>query len=236
MKKPAFSRSRFRQRQAEGIARAEAFLERRRQHWREEAAAALTHGAGLLLFAGAVPVLITLALIHGSALHITAFSLYGGSLVLLYATSTLYHAARHPRLKRTFRVLDHAAIFILIAGTYTPIALLTLDGWLRGVMLVAVWSLAITGCVFKFFCTGRYERLSLALYLGMGWLALVVVKPVMEALPLAAFAWLVVGGLLYTGGVLFYAWQRLPYNHAVWHLFVLAASICHFVAIAWYAW
>jgi len=218
------------------MVRAQAFLARRRLHWRQEAAAALTHGAGLLLFAAAVPVLITLAALNGTALHITAFSIYGGTLVLLYAASTLYHASRHPRTKHVLRVLDHAAIYLLIAGSYTPFALLSLDGWVSVVLLTAVWSLALVGCVFKLFFTGRFERLSLAIYLGMGWLAVVVAKPVMDALPLAALALLVAGGILYTAGVLFYAWQRLPYNHAIWHVFVLAASICHFAAIAWFAW
>jgi hemolysin III len=211
------------------------FVERRRLRLREEYASAVTHGAGLLVFLAAVPVLITLAVVHGSAAHVASFSLYGGSLVLLYAASTLYHAFRRPRVKRFFRVIDHVAIYLLIAGTYTPLAVVTLEGWLSGALLAVIWAIALIGCVFKIFCTGRYERLSVALYLGMGWLAVLVIGPVIESLPLAGFLWLLVGGLLYTGGVLFYAWQRLPYNHAVWHVFVLAASVCHFVAIARYA-
>ena len=209
---------------------------RRAARRREELASSVTHALGLLLAAGAVPVLVLLAMLNGTALHVAAFGVYGAALVLTYGASTLYHTARRPHWRRAFRVLDHASIYVLIAGTYTPIVLLHLAGAWRWSLLGAVWTLAVAGVVFKLFHTGRYQRLSLALYLGMGWLAVVAAQPLLASVPMGAVVWLIVGGVLYTGGIVFFVWERLPYNHAVWHLFVLSGSACHFVAVARYAW
>jgi hemolysin III len=229
-------RRRLRWRRLATVARAEAYLELQRRRFREEVASAVTHGAGLLLAVGEVPVLIALGVLYGSGVHVAAFSIYGASLVALYAASTLYHAFQTPRLKRLFRVVDHAAIYLLIAGTYTPVTLVSLDGLWGWGLFALVWTLAAVGCVFKLFCTGRFERTSTALYLGMGWAAVLAIGPLLDTLPAAAFGWLLAGGLAYSAGVAFYAWERLPYNHAVWHGFVLAGSVCHFVAIAGYVW
>jgi hemolysin III len=179
---------------------------------------------------------VLLAALRGSVAHLAGFSVYGVALVLTYAASTLYHNARHPRWRRLFRILDHAAIYLLIAGTYTPVVLAYLAGFWGWMLLGAVWVLAVVGVVFKLFFTGRHERLALALYLGMGWLALVAVRPLLVAAPLPAVLLLVAGGLFYTAGVVFYRWERLPYHHAVWHLFVLGGSVCHFIAVAAYTW
>ncbi len=203
---------------------------------REEFASTVTHGLGLGLALVAAAVLMTAAVLRGTALHVLSFGIYSGALVAVYVTSTLYHAVRRPRLKVRFRTLDHIAIFLLIAGTYTPFTMLVLEpawGWsLFGV----VWTLAIAGCVFKVFFTGRFERLSVVLYLGMGWLIVLAAEPMMAVLPAPALLWIVAGGLSYTAGVSFYVWERLPYNHAIWHLFVLAGSACHYAAIAGYVW
>jgi len=207
-----------------------------RRRLREEVANAVTHGAGLLLAVGAVPVLIALGAVHGTGTHVVAYTVYGVSLVALYAASTLYHAFPWPRLKRILRAVDHAAIYLLIAGTYTPVALVALDGRWGWALFAVVWTLAAAGCVFKVFCTGRFERASTALYLGMGWLAVAALGPITAALPPPALGWLLAGGLAYSGGVVFFVWERLPYNHAVWHGFVLAGSACHYVAIAGYVW
>lgn len=208
----------------------------RRRQLREEVANAITHGAGLLLAVGAVPVLVTLGVLFGSARHVTGFLIYGLTLVVLYAASTLYHAIPLPKAKQRLRVFDHAAIYLLIAGTYTPVALIALEGLWGWGLLAAVWTMALCGVAFKLLFTGRFEGVSVAMYLGMGWLAVVAIGPIVEALPMAGLAWLVAGGVSYSAGVFFYRWKQLPYGHAVWHLFVLGGSVCHFVAIAGYVW
>jgi hemolysin III len=228
---PFYSARRFARR-----ARAAQLRARRAARRREELACSFTHGLGLVLAVGAVPALVLMAALRGTALHLAGFGVFGGALVLTYGASTLYHAVHRPRWRRLFRVLDHAAIYLLIAGTYTPVVLIHLDGALRWALLGTVWALAAAGVVFKVFYTGRYARLSLAFYLAMGWLGLVAARPILEAVPLPAVLWLAAGGVLYTAGVAFFVWERLPYHHAVWHLFVLAGSVCHFVAVAAYAW
>ena len=207
-----------------------------RRGFREEVANAVSHGVGLVLAVAAVAVLVALAALEGSALHVAGFGVYGASLVAAYAASTAYHAARRPQLKRWLRVVDHAAIYLLIAGTYTPVLLLGIGGRFGWTMLALVWTLALGGVVFKLFFAGRYRRVSLATYLGMGWLAAFVMGPLLEAMPAAGVVWIILGGLCYTGGVIFFTWERLPYNHAIWHGFVLAGSACHFAAIAGWTW
>lgn len=207
-----------------------------RQRLREEIASGVTHGIGLLLAVAAVPVLIVLGAIRGDAVHIAGFTVYGSSLVLVYASSTLYHAFQQPRLKHIFRILDHAAIYLLIAGTYTPVTLLSLDGPPGWTLLGVVWTLAVVGCIFKLFFVDRFEGFSTVLYLVMGWLVVIVLEPFLASVPPDALGWLIAGGLSYTVGVIFFVWERLPYNHAVWHLFVIGGSACHYVAMLLYVW
>lgn len=223
---------RMRSRRAARHARTLLLVQRRQL--REDIASAATHGAGLLMAVAAVPVLIVLGALRGTPLHVASFTIYGASLVLVYATSTLYHATRRPRLKHLFRILDHAAIYLLIAGTYTPVTLISLEGPWGWTLLSLVWVLAVGGCIFKLFFVGQFQRLSTTLYLVMGWLAVVAIGPVVEAVPAAGLGWLVAGGLSYTVGVAFFVWERMPYNHAVWHLFVIAGSACHYVAMLLY--
>jgi len=200
----------------------------------EEIANAVTHGLGAGLALAGFLLLLVLATIHGTALHIAALGLYGATLVTLYAASTLYHAWIGPRVKKALLAFDHAAIFLLIAGTYTPFTLISLGGAWGWGLFVAVWTLAVAGILFRVFSRHHSHRFLVPIYLAMGWLAVIAGGEVWGALGAGGTAWLVIGGLAYTGGVAFYRWRRLPYNHAVWHVFVLAGSICHFCAIAFH--
>lgn len=200
----------------------------------EEIANSVSHGVGFVAAVAVLPVLAVNALQHGSAALIGAL-VFGVSAVLLYLTSTLYHALTPARAKQIFRVLDHGAIYLLIAGTYTPFMLGVLRGPIGWSLLGAVWVLAIFGIVLKARGGIRYPRFSTALYLGMGWLIIVAAKPFLEAVPVPGLLWLAAGGLAYTAGVGFYAASRLPYRHFVWHLFVLAGTACHVVAVLRYA-
>ncbi len=201
-------------------------------HHREEIANALTHGIGALLAIGAGAVLISLLAIEGGARELVSAAVFVGSLVLLYTASTLYHLARDPELKSRLKVLDHCAIFLLIAGTYTPFTIAAMRGGWGWSLFGVIWGLALTGILFKLFFTGRYRYLSTATYIGMGWLIVIAFVPLTQALTPAALAWLVAGGVMYTVGTLFYHAHRLPYSHAIWHLFVLGGSVCHFSAVA----
>ncbi len=200
----------------------------------EEIANSLTHGVGAALSVAALSILVTFAALHGDAWQVVSFAIYGATLILLYVASTLYHALRSPRAKHAMRVLDHTAIFLLIAGTYTPLTLVTLRGPWGWTLFGLVWGIAIAGVTFKAFTTGRLERASLAFYIAMGWLAVIAIKPLLAALPVGALLWILMGGVFYTGGVLFYRWHRLPYHHAVWHLCVLGGSACHFICMLGY--
>jgi hemolysin III len=200
-------------------------------HHREELLNALTHGIGVILSIGAGAVLITLAAIYAGAREVVSASVFVASLTLLYTASTLYHAARHPEWKARLKVLDHCAIFLLIAGTYTPFTIAALKGGWGWSLFGTVWGLAVIGVVFKLFFTGRFHALSTATYVGMGWLVIIALAPLSQVLSTTSMAWLVLGGVLYTAGTLFYHSDRIPYSHAIWHLFVLAGSVCHFVAV-----
>jgi len=201
----------------------------------EEIANAVTHGVGLVASILAIPILLGAAAAgHDTGLFV-ATAIFAATLVLLYATSTLYHALPPSRAKRICRVLDHSAIYLLIAGTYTPFAVGILRGGWGWGLLGVIWVLAVLGILFKALGGLRFPRLSTLLYLGMGWLAVLVLRPLAAALPWTGLAWIVGGGLLYTAGVLFYVWERPRYSHMVWHLFVLGGSACHFVAVLWYA-
>jgi hemolysin III len=202
----------------------------RRESLGEEIANAVTHGIGALVAAAGLVVMVVVAARRGSAWQVAACSIYGASLVLLYLNSTLYHALAHNRAKHVFKILDHASIYVLIAGTYTPFTLVTLGGGWGWALFGIVWGLAIVGVVFKSIWIGRLKILSTAVYVAMGWLAIVAVKPLLAALPVSGFLWLLAGGLCYTGGVAFYA-SRWRYAHFLWHLWVMAGSACHYWAV-----
>ena len=200
----------------------------------EAIANSVTHGIGAVLSAIGLFVLVVLATLRGGPRLIVSVSVYGATLCLLYLISTLYHAIPTPRARKVFRFLDHASIYLLIAGTYTPFTLVLLRGSWGWTLFGLVWGIAAAGVVFKAFATGRFGILSGCLYIAMGWLIIIAIKPLLAALPLSGFAWLMAGGLFYTGGMAFYANDRKPYFHMIWHLFVLAGSLCHFVAILRY--
>jgi len=201
----------------------------------EEIANSVSHGVGLLAAVLAIPVLLVSAVRRGSVAGIVGASVFAGTVVLLYLTSTLYHALPRNRAKRVFRVLDHSAIFLLIAGTYTPFTLGVLRGTWGWALFGLVWGFAILGVVLKAVGGVRYPILSTCLYLGMGWLVLIAVKPLWLRIPPAGLLWLLAGGIAYTAGVAFFAAARTRYTHFVWHLFVLAGTACHFIAVLWYA-
>jgi hemolysin III len=172
--------------------------------------------------------------VHDDLLKIISSIFYGSSLVIMYASSTLYHSFSYPKLKRYFRILDHTSIYLLIAGTYTPFTLVTLDGAWGWTLFGIIWGLAIFGITFKLIFKHRFEIMSLIIYLIMGWICLIAVKPLWEALPLGGLTWMLLGGLAYTGGITFYVWEKLPFSHTIWHLFVLMGSTCHFIAVLFY--
>jgi len=201
----------------------------------EEVANALTHGLGLLGSIVALPVLVVTALAKGDALLVVGYSVFGATMVALYAASTIYHALPPSRAKQLFRVVDHVAIYLLIAGSYTPFTFGVLRGAWGWTLSGIVWSLAIVGILLKTTVGFRFPRASTVLYLSMGWLAVVAAKPLAAAVPGAGLAWIIAGGLLYTGGVVFYARDYRPWHHTVWHLFVLGGSACHFMAVWRYA-
>ena len=208
----------------------------RPQSLAEELANSLTHGMGLLLSLAALPVLVLAALADGDPWRIAAATVYGASLVLLYTTSTLYHAVRQARTKAFFRRCDHAAIYLLIAGTYTPFVLGPLRGAWGWSLFGIIWGLAVAGVFFKAVFGIRLQHLSTALYLLMGWLVVVAAVPLVQNLSWTALGWLLAGGVCSTGGVVFYVLdQRLRYAHAIWHLFVLAGSAAHFWAVLGWA-
>ncbi len=200
----------------------------------EEVAHSVTHGIGLALAITALVVLIVLASLRGHAWHVVSVSVYGATLVLLYAASTFYHAVPQPRAKAVLRVLDHSAIYLLIAGTYTPFVLVNLRGGWGWALFGVVWGLAALGVTLEAAARQRVGTVSLVLYLGLGWLVAVGVKPLIDNVATGGLVLLLLGGLAYTGGVGFYAWRSLPFHHAVWHLFVLAGSTFHFLAILLY--
>ena len=212
------------------------FTPTRRMHsFREEIANSISHGLGLLLAIAAVPILLLAAMKVGSARSIVGVSVFGGTMVLLYLASTLYHSLTHDAAKRLFRLFDHAAIFLLIAGTYTPFALGVLRGPWGWSMLAAVWTLAFVGITLKIRQRTRHSRISIVLYVIMGWLAVVAVKPIVMLIPVPGILLILAGGIAYTGGLAFFAAHRIRYNHFIWHLFVIAGTTCHFFAVLWYA-
>jgi hemolysin III len=202
--------------------------------FKEETINALTHGLGALLSLGGLVVLVILASRHGDAWHIVSCSIYGATLVLLFASSTLYHSCRNERTKHICRIIDHSSIYLLIAGTYTPFVLVNLRGSWGWSLFGVIWGLALAGIVFQIFFVSRFRVLQTLIYLAMGWLVVIAFKPLLTRVPLPGMIWLLAGGLCYTAGVLFYLWKKLPFHHAVWHLFVLGGSVCHYFAILFY--
>ncbi|HYG06589.1 MAG TPA: hemolysin III family protein [Stenotrophomonas sp.] len=199
---------------------------------RDEIASALTHGLGAIAALAGGSVLITLTAVHGDLWQLVTTIVFSATLVLLYVASTLYHAVPHPGAKARLQVLDHCAIYLLIAGTYTPFTLVALRGPWGWSLFAAIWTLAVAGVVFKLFFTGRFRLLSTFIYIGMGWMVVVAIKPLLSSVDGVTLAWLFAGGLFYTLGTWFYQRDSIRYFHAIWHLFVLAGSVCHFVAVS----
>lgn len=197
----------------------------------EEIVNSITHGIGTLLSIAALVLLIVFAAIKGNAWHVVSFTIFGSSLVLLYLSSTLYHSFSNPRIKNIFARFDHAAIFFLIAGTYTPILLSNLRGVLGWSLFGIIWGLAITGAVIRSIYLTRFRKLMVAIYVMMGWMFVFAIRTMLEITPVDSLTFLFIGGGLYTIGVIFYAWRSLPYGHGIWHLFVLGGSIMHFFAV-----
>jgi hemolysin III len=200
----------------------------------EEIAHAATHGLGLLLACAALPLLIAQAGRRGDAWHVISTAIYGATLVLVYAASTGYHASVSSRTREFFRILDNVAIFLFIAGTYTPFTLVNLRGAWGWTLFGVVWGIALAGVAIESISRPRVRIVSLVLYLAMGWLVVVAAKPLLQAVEPGGLVLLVTGGLAYTGGVVFYAWHRLPFHHAVWHVSVLVGSALHFLAVLFY--
>jgi hemolysin III len=200
----------------------------------EEVANAVTHGVGSVLSAAGLALLLAYAGLFGDAWHVVSVAIYGTTLVLLYTSSTLYHGLTHPGAKRVMKVLDHVAIYLLIAGSYTPYTLVTLRGPWGWSLFGVVWGLAVVGVVAESWWVNRPKWLSALVYLGMGWMVVVAARPLLEALPRGAAVLILAGGVAYTAGTLFYVNKRIRYMHAVWHGCVLAGSVCHYLAVLLY--
>ncbi len=200
----------------------------------EEIFNSITHGTGALMSLAGLVLLIVFASLYGEARHIVSCAIFGVSLVLLYTASTLYHSFRKPNVKFVFKIIDHSCIYILIAGTYTPFMLVAVRGVLGWTIFGIVWGMTVLGILFKSFFIHRFKIFSTLAYIAMGWIAIFAIKPIFQNLSEGAIFWLIAGGLAYTVGTIFYAWKKLPFNHAIWHSFVLAGSICHFVAVLFY--
>ncbi|RSK27302.1 hemolysin III family protein [Bacillus sp. HMF5848] len=201
---------------------------------KEEIANAITHGIGVLLSIPALIILVIFASKYGSTWHIVSFSIFGASMLLLYTCSTLLHSFPPGKVKNIFEILDHSAIYFLIAGTYTPFLLITMRGALGWSLFGVVWGLTIAGVIFKIFFVKRFKILSTVLYVVMGWLIIIGIKPLIAGIGVSGFMFLLVGGLLYTVGSVFYVVRKIPFGHAIWHLFVLAGSAAMFFAILFY--
>ena len=201
----------------------------------EEIANSISHGIGLVLAIIATPILVIGAVRYGSMWNTVGVSVFAASMVTLYLASTLYHALTHDGAKRVFRLMDHSAIFLLIAGTYTPFTLGVLRGAWGWTLFGIIWTLAAVGLTMKIVLGTRYVWLSVILYLVMGWLVVIAAPTVLQRLPLSGLAWIAAGGVAYTTGVGFYAAHRVRYAHFAWHLFVIAGTVCHFFAVLWYS-
>jgi hemolysin III len=197
----------------------------------EELFNSITHGIGTLLSIAALVLLVVFAAIKGNIWHVVSFSIFGTTLVLLYLSSTLYHSFTKIKIKNIFARFDHAAIFLLIAGTYTPFLLTALRGALGWTLFGIIWAVAITGVVIRSIYLTRFRKFMVGLYLAMGWMFVLAIGPMIKNLPVISIVFLILGGLMYSIGVIFYAWRNLKYGHGIWHLFVLAGSIMHFFSV-----
>jgi hemolysin III len=201
----------------------------------EEIANSVSHGIGFVAALVATPFLVLAAARRGGSVAMVGAGVFAGTVLVLYLASTLYHALPRNNAKRLFQVIDHSAIFLLIAGTYTPFTLGVLRGAWGWLLFGAVWGLAVLGVTVKAVAGIRWPRLSTTLYIGMGWLAMIAIRPLWVRVPLAGWLWLIAGGVAYTAGIAFYAADRMRYGHFVWHMFVLMGTVCHFFAVLWYA-
>lgn len=200
----------------------------------EEIFNGVTHGIGILISLAGMILMIVFSCIYGNVNHIVSCTIFGLTLVMLYTASTLYHSFKKPNLKHIFKICDHSCIYVLIAGTYTPFLLVTIRGVLGWTLFAVVWSLTAAGILFKVFFVYRFKIVSTIAYVLMGWIIIFAIKPLLQSLPEGGVILLVAGGLAYTLGTVFYAWEKLPFNHAIWHLFVLGGSVCHCLAVMFY--
>lgn len=197
----------------------------------EELINSLSHGLGVILGIVGIPILTALATIKGSPAAIVGAAVYGFGFLMVYGSSAIYHGVTHPRAKEFFRVLDHISIYLMIAGSYTPFILVYHFNGTGIALLSTIWGIALVGTVFKILFAARYTLLSTMLYVAMGWLVILFGRSLLFEMPTSCLVLLLIGGGLYSLGVVFFLWEKLPYNHAIWHLFVLAGSVCHYVAV-----
>ena len=200
----------------------------------EESINVSSHALGFVLSIIAMGALLLHSLPGGDLLKIVSSAIFGCALVLTYATSTIYHSSRSPLQRSRMRIMDHACIYLLIAGTYTPFVLIVLQGFIGWTIFGISWGMAITGITLKIFFTGRYRLLFTLMYLFMGWLIVFAIVPLIEKMPVIGMRWLVAGGLAYSMGAILYAIRKIPLNHAIFHVFTMVGSICHFIAVYWY--
>lgn len=201
----------------------------------EEIFNGISHGIGVVLGIIGLIILLIPSIRQGDISAITGFSIYGGCLILMFLSSTLYHSINKKRIKKVLRVFDHSSIFLFIAGTYTPVGILTLEGRLRIITLVGIWTIALAGIIFKILTFKKFDKfkiLSLSIYIAMGWVAIIPIRAIINATSINFFYWILAGGLLYTIGTIFYSIRKIPFNHGIWHIFVLVASFTHFLGIA----
>ena len=200
----------------------------------EEKINIISHATGFTLSIVALVLLVTYANLQGDVWHIVSFSIFGASLIILYAASTFYHSAKKPELRSRLKVIDHASIYVLIAGTYTPFTLVTLNGTTGWVIFGVTWGLALTGIILKLFFTGKYDLFSTIMYVLMGWVIVLAIKPLIHNLPLEGLLWLFAGGISYTIGAILYSIKKIKFNHAIFHMFVLIGSFGHFMSVFFY--
>ena len=201
---------------------------------KEEKINVITHAIGLVLSIFALVLLVIRSANYGTATHITGFAIFGASLIVLYSASTAYHYSKSPKLRSRLNIFDHAAIYVLIAGTYTPFTLVVLKGWIGWTLFGISWGLALAGVILKLFYTGKYDKISTIAYVLMGWLIVFAIKPLIDVFPYEGLLWLFAGGIFYTIGAILYSIKKIKYNHAIFHVFVLLGSFCHFMAIFLY--
>ena len=200
----------------------------------EEKINIISHAIGLILSMVALVLLVRHAVLHGDVWHMVSFSIFGSSLIILYAASTFYHSAKNPELRNRLKIIDHASIYVLIAGTYTPFTLVTLKGPIGWAIFGTSWAMALTGIILKLFFTGRYNKISTIMYVLMGWIIVFAIKPLINNLPSEGLGWLVAGGISYTIGAILYSIKKVKFNHAIFHVLVLTGSFCHFMSVFFY--